>query len=402
MLMDRLNSLSESQRRGITVFFSIVSAAVVVILMVRAATYYMMDVEVFQDAGWALRRGQDLYSEHFPTRSGYRFIYPPFAALLFYPLTWAGPTTLQIIWTGATIAAVWAMLWMVATRLKLAKPTIVATALLGLAMLTNPLWANVNFGQINVFLALLIVSDVLGFLPKQLRGLGIGIAAGIKITPAAYALIFLVRKDYRAVLLSAMWFFVTAIIGFLLRFDESIYYWTDEFFSGDRGGAPTYEANQAMSGLLARAGITDPTLNMLTMGFFLLGAIAAAYCAWVLERRGQSVAALAMVALAASFAGPYAVSHHWSITIVFLPMLLVLRKPWQLIIGVLFFIAQWWAPYNVFVGNPDGLATNPFEWAYGGMQGIMGFVVMVAFVYYAMTRRKAQAVTTKDTVTFDA
>ena len=152
MLMDRLSTLSVMQRRILAIVFGLVSLVVVIDFIYLAATAYMMDLEVFQDAGWALRRDQDLYSPEFPTRSGFRFIYPPFAALLFYPLTWAGPVTLQIIWTFATLAAVWAMLWMVFTRLGSERPKLMAICLLGVVMLLDPLRANVLFGQINVCL----------------------------------------------------------------------------------------------------------------------------------------------------------------------------------------------------------------------------------------------------------
>lgn len=376
--------MPERRRRILAVAAGLLAIVVVGIHMYRAATYYMMDVEVFQDAGWALRRGQDLYSEDFPTRSGYRFIYPPFAALLFYPLTWAGPTTLQIIWTAATIAAVWAMLWMVSKRLRLPSPALVAALFLGPAFLLDPLWENISFGQINVFLALLVVADVLGFLPKPLRGLGIGVAAGIKITPAAYALIFLVRKDYRAVLTSFLWFLVTAAIGFAIRFDESIYFWTDEFFKGNRGGQPTYEANQALSGLLARATIEDPALNIIVMACFVVGAILAGVAAYRFESRGLRVASLAVVALAVCFVGPYTVSHHWSITMIFLPLILALRRPWQIGLAIAFYVAHLLAPYGTFPGNPWGFALNPAEWVWGNLQGILGGIAFAALIAVAL------------------
>ena len=371
-------------RRVLAVVAALYSAWVVGNLLYLAATYYMMDVEVFQDAGWALRRGQDLYSEDFPTRSGYRFIYPPFAALLFYPLTWAGPVTLQIIWTALTVAAVWAMLWMVSTRLNVPWPAVVATALTGPAFLLDPLVQNVNFGQINVFLALFVVVDVLGFLPRKLRGLGIGLAAGIKITPAAYALIFLVRKDYRAVLTSFLWFLATAAIGFLLRFRESIYFWTDEFFQGNRGGEPTYEANQALSGLLARAGIVDPALNLIVMACFVVGAILAGVAAWRFERQGQTVLSLAVIALAVCFVGPYTVSHHWSITMIFLPLILTLRRPWAMLLALAFYAAHYYAPYETFPGNPYGYALDPVEWLWGNVQGVLGGVAFIALIVAAL------------------
>lgn len=395
MLTDRLSPLTAGWRRALAIIAGLSALFVVGDLLNQAATSYMMDVEVFQDAGWALRRGQDLYSEDFPTRSGYRFIYPPFAALLFYPLTWAGPVTLQIIWTALTIAAVWAMLWMVATRLRVPEAPIVATLLTGPAFLLDPLIENINFGQINVFLAVLVVADVLNFLPRKLRGLGIGLAAGIKITPAAYALLFLVRKDYKGVLTSFLWFLATAAIGAALRFRESVYFWTDEFFEGNRGGGPLYERNQALSGLLARAGLEDPALNITVMAMFVIGAILAGVAAWRLERRGETVLALAIVALAVCFVGPYTVSHHWSITMVFLPLVIAMRRPWATVVAALFFIAHYLAPYYAFPVNEAGHANNVFEWFWCNLQGIFGGVAFAAIIVAALRGRGAETTETE-------
>lgn len=376
MLMDRITGLSLLQQRILATLFSLVSIAVVIFTVYRAATSYLMDVEVFQDAGWALRRGQDLYSENFPTRSGYRFIYPPFAALLFYPLTWLGPVTLQVTWTICTIAAIYAMLWMIFKRIRCEKPAIFAASILGLVLLLEPLNSNFRFGQINVFLALLVVADVLGFIPKKLRGIGVGVAAGIKITPAAYALLFLMRKDWLSVAKSFGWFLVTAIIGTVIRPQESLYFWTKEFFASNRGGQPSYEANQAMSGLLARAGLEGTALNIGIYGFFVLGAVAAAFMAWALQRDGHYVLALGVVALAVSFAGPYAVTHHWSIVMVFVPIIFISRNWFAIAIGFLTLLANWWAPYGVFTNTPGHIATSVGQWFYGNMQGVMGFVLL--------------------------
>ncbi|MBV7294380.1 DUF2029 domain-containing protein [Corynebacterium sp. TAE3-ERU12] len=387
MLVERLQALPVARRRQLTWLAAVIATIVVGAQLYRACTYYMMDVEVFQDAGWALRRGQDLYSEDFPTRSGFRFIYPPFAALLFYPTTWAGPTTLQIIWTAATIAAVWAILWMVSRRLALPRPALAATLLLGPAFVLDPLWENVSFGQINVFLAVLVIADVLGFIPKPLRGLGIGVAAGIKITPAAFALLFLVRGQWGNVARSFGWFLVTVIIGFAVRFKESIYYWTDEFFAGNRGGAPTYEANQALSGLVARGGLTGTALEVVTLTGFVAGAVLAGVAAWRFERAGRSMLALMVVIIAVCVTGPYAVSHHWSIVCAGLPLLLTLRNKLALGIGVAFYLANIIAPYTVFIGQPDGRATSVGMWLWGNMQGIMGLVVLLALVATALIGR---------------
>nr|MDK6642594.1 hypothetical protein [Escherichia coli] len=94
------------------------------------------------------------------------------------------------------------------------------------------------------------------------------------------------------------------------------------------------------SGLLARAGVEGTALDIGIYGFFLIGAIAAAFVAWIYHRNGYDVAALGFVALAVSFAGPYAVSHHWSIVMVFVPLVLFVREIGHIIVGVLFMIAH--------------------------------------------------------------
>src|SRR3546814_9578092 len=47
---------------------------------------YLVDLSVYRDAGIAYLDGLPLYSEQFPTSTGLRFIYAPFAAIVFAPM----------------------------------------------------------------------------------------------------------------------------------------------------------------------------------------------------------------------------------------------------------------------------------------------------------------------------
>lgn len=392
MLLEWIHGLPGTRRRLLYAVLGLLTLASIGYLLYLAWTYYMMDVEVFQDAGWALRRGQAIYGDDFPSRSGYAFIYPPFAAVLFAGLTLFGPVTLQVIWTVATIVAVALILHMVLRRLQVPQPWTWTALLLGVAVWLNPIYANFQFGQINVFLALLIVADVLGFLPKWARGLGVGIAAGIKITPAAYALIFLVRGRWGDVLRSFLWFLVTAAIGFIARPSDSVYFWTDEFFATNRGGNAIYEANQAFSGLLARAGLEGAALQAPIYAAFLAGAIAAGVAAWKLERAGKPVLALTVVALAVCSISPYAVSHHWSIMVLALPLLLTLRGFWPLTLAAVFWVAVTAGAYWLFA---DGYAGSPVTWdgfnlplwIIGNSHGLMGLIVFITLCWFAIAGR---------------
>lgn len=124
-----------------------------------------------------------LYSEDFPTRSGLRFIYAPIAAVLFAPLTLLGSVSLQLIWTAVNIALVWWVLISVLRKLDVSRPALLGTAALGVALPFEPVRSNFGFGQINIILMALVVADCTGAIPRRLRGVGIALAASIKITP---------------------------------------------------------------------------------------------------------------------------------------------------------------------------------------------------------------------------
>lgn len=201
-----------------------------------------------------------------------------------------------------------------------------AIGLTGLSTLLDTVYMNLYYGQINVFLILLVAADVLGYTPKKIRGIGVGIAAGIKLTPAAYGVIFLVRKDWWSVARSAGFFALTALIGFGLRPKESIYFWTEQFFATDRGGDVFYPPNQGVGGMLSRGLLSAGTVESLAPFILLTFALLSIFIAYRLEQRGRSVEALLVVVLGISLGAPIAVSHHWVGVILILPLIFAARE----------------------------------------------------------------------------
>ena len=308
---------------------------------------FLMDVQVFQDAGFALVRGDSLY-ENFPTRSGFRFIYPPIAALLFAPLTWFGQQELQLTWTAATAAAMWFILYATSRALKIPHPAWVGFALLGPAFMLDPVTESLRFGQINVFLVALVAADVLGVMPKRLRGLGIGLAAAIKVTPAAYAILFLAGRDWFSLIRSIATFFATVAIGFIIRPHDAWYFWTVENTNTNRAGPPNFAPNQALSGILARANVPEHIASIATYAFFAFAALATWWAARRMLAQQRPVIALFTASTAIAVASPITVTHHWASVLVALPLILVLRS-WAGRIGwLLFFAAHYFAPWYLF------------------------------------------------------
>lgn len=339
----------------------------------------LLDVGVFRDAGFALANGFPLYSEEFPSRSGFRFIYPPFAAVLFVPLTWLGETAMEVLWTSATVAAVAGIIAMGLRRLGVRHFWLWLVGLTGVGVFLDPLQANMLYGQINVFLFLLVTADVLGFIPRRLRGLGIGVAAGIKITPAAFAVLFLVRRDWVGVAQSAGWFLLTALVGALVRWQDSVYFWTTEFFLSDRGGAPPYPPNQALTGLIARLGVSNELAQGIMKPGFLVVAALAVWAAWRLTLAGRDVDALLVVFVGASLASPLAVSHHWSGVVLALVVVLRPLNRWVGAALVFMLLAHAAGMYRLY--EPEQ-PTYDFSWLWfpGNAQAIAGLVFFVVMI----------------------
>lgn len=357
---------------------------------------FLLDVGVFRDAGRAIVEGGGLYGDDFDSRSGFAFIYPPLAAALFVPLTWFDEGLMETLWTMASLVAAWGVLAMVADRLRLRWAPLVAVPMLGFALCLEPLQTHLMYGQINVFLVAMVTADLLGYTPRWLRGAGVGLAAGIKITPAAYALVFLVSRRWGDLARSAGTFLLTVVLGWVMRPTESLFYWTEEFFNGDRGGPPEFNANQAITGLLAKAGMDGELAQTVMIPGLLVIAVVSGWAAWRLVRAGRPVTTLLLLILAVSISAPVAVTHHWAGIIVAVGLLVSLvlgvegqpRDRLTLVAVSVLLMA------NLLLDNSVGTREplyRMFEgtWLLENVQGIAG---IVCFVLLLVVARRATPV----------
>ena len=66
----------------------------------------------------------------------------------------------------------------------------------------EPIRSNFEFGQINVVLMTLVIADCVPRKTPWPRGLLLGVAIALKLTPAVFLLYFLLRRDTRALLVT--------------------------------------------------------------------------------------------------------------------------------------------------------------------------------------------------------
>ncbi|MGV8871704.1 MAG: glycosyltransferase family 87 protein [Rhodococcus sp. (in: high G+C Gram-positive bacteria)] len=360
----------------------------VTLLLLRAVNIHQIDLAVFQDAGSAYLHHMPLYSEDFPTRSGLRFIYAPIAAVLFSPLALFGGVTLQVTWTAVNIVLIWWVLASVLRSLNVARPALIATAALGGALWLEPVRSTFDFGQINIVLMALVVADCTGAIPRRLRGIGIALAASIKITPAAFGLFLLVRRDFTALARSIAAVGIIAALGFWLLPGASSYFWLTEFFATERGGGHAFVRNQAFTGVLARLGADGTVKNLLWAVFAAIVVAATAWSARRFAQSGEPVVAFAVVALASLLAAPFAVSHHWVYSVLLIPLALAPQyRSWRplLALAIVVFVT---GPHNVLSGIDANTGLFELIWrqAIGNSQCFIAIALLIAAVLQARKR----------------
>ncbi|GAB3583278.1 glycosyltransferase 87 family protein [Amycolatopsis endophytica] len=264
-----------------------------------------LDLDVYRLGARALFDHGDPYGALPPTRNGtfLPFTYPPFAAFVFAPLlvippdvALAGITVVSVLALGAVLALCFAR-----HDRRLHVFGGIALIVQAVALFSEPVRATLGFGQVNLLLMLLVTVDALA--PVRRGGFLVGLAAAVKLTPAAFVLFFLLRKDFRAAARAVATFAGCALLAWVIAPRASVTYWTKLVFAGDRVGDPGYIGNQSLRGLFARLGA--PTWAWAV-------AVVVTLVVTVLVMRGADrVVALLACALGALLVSPVSWTHHW-------------------------------------------------------------------------------------------
>ncbi|MFE3289817.1 glycosyltransferase 87 family protein [Rhodococcus sp. NPDC059234] len=282
----------------------------------EVGSFYRIDLDVYRIGGTAFAHGVPLYGQLPATALGnpLPFTYPPLAAIVFGPLSALTLDQASVALTVLSLAALLATVLLTLRSLGFVDRTTTwwtAGAVFAGALVLEPVYSTLDYGQINIVLMALVVADCL--LPKTPwpRGLLVGLVAAVKLTPAVFVLYFLLRKDFRATVWTAIGFLGGTAIGFAVTFSDSKQYWTDTLIDSNRIGKPAYPGNQSITGMLARLGL-DPSLR--TPVWALLCLLVLVVTVIAVRRAfasGQPALALTATALFGLLASPVSWSHHW-------------------------------------------------------------------------------------------
>ncbi len=241
------------------------------------------------------------------------FTYPPFAAVVFYPLHLLPFGLVAFCWTVGTMAALYGVVRISQRLLGVAPGDGRRLAMLwtGVAIWLEPLRSTFDYGQINVLLVLAVL--VAAFSARWwLSGLLVGTAAGTKLTPAIAGLYFLGARRWGAAVFSAVVFFGTIVVSALVVGDQTRYYFRDLIFKTDRIGPMCTIFNQSWRGGVCRIFGHDAGYSPAVLSGIAVTAILSVL-AWraVSARGSEQLGPLLIVELFGLLLSPISWTHHW-------------------------------------------------------------------------------------------
>jgi alpha-1,2-mannosyltransferase len=277
-----------------------------------------------------------------------------------------------------------------------------AFAIAAVGLWLEPVAMTLFFGQINLVLLALVVGDLA--LPDRIRGkgIGIGLAAGIKLTPLIFIPYLLLTRRVKAAAVSALTFAVTVGLGFALLPRASAVYWDGQFF---RPSKHFHLDNQSLNGVILRLTHAGPDAHAYWLVAAVVVGIAGLATSILASRRGHELLGLVACAATGLLVSPVTWSHHY----VYVVPALVLaaygpRRLGYRILGAALVVGLfgWWP---VPIGNQGGydpkallprglllLAPNrgnsraAVEFTWRGLELIVGnYYVLTLLVFIAAT-----------------
>jgi len=312
-----------------------------------------VDFTVYWGAVHAMLTGGGLY-EYSILSDGQvlPFVYPPFAAILMIPAALTGLERSAALWSLLQLPATMVLAWLVVrnrtgfrnwSRMALVSGT--AAVWLGLS-LSSPVSFGIGLGQVSLMLVTVVALDLV-VVPPRWRGILVGLAAAVKLTPAAFVLYLLVTRQWRAALQAVAAFCAATAISWLILPAQSWQYWTQVIFQSDRIGTVSWLRNKSLLGFLAHWEIGGDWQWLLwVVGCLLIVAIGC-YRAVQLYRRDQEFAAVILFGLVGCVISPITWSHHVVWLVMIGLYLAVAEQRWARVLGLVLVVScvtpsPWW------------------------------------------------------------
>ncbi len=239
------------------------------------------------------------------------FTYPPFAAVVFYPLHLLPFDVVAFLWQIATIAALYGAIRLSQRLMGVAGGEGRRLAMLwtAVSIWIEPLRSTFDYGQVNVLLMTAVLWAVCST-RWWLSGLAVGVAAGIKLTPAISGVYLVGARRWGAAAFSAAIFVATIGISILVVGDQTRYYFTDLLGDAHRVGPIATSFNQSWRGGISRILGHDVGFGPLLVTAVVITAVLAVL-AWRALDPADRLGRLLVVELFGLLLSPISWTHHW-------------------------------------------------------------------------------------------
>jgi alpha-1,2-mannosyltransferase len=305
------------------VLFALTMAGYCVFVLTHASIRYVnpVDLHVYRMGGQVVARTGPRYNPALASPLydwpgfGLKFTYPPFAAMVFTIFALVPWGLLIKAWLLVNVAALVATIWLTLGGLGYRADRVRLGGTLGLAAVlfwTEPVQRTMYLGQVELVLMALVIWDLCQPDRRRWKGVGVGIAAGIKLIPLIFIPYLLLTRRYRQAAVAAGTFLATVLLGFAVLPADSRAWWLDGLvFKSGRTGFTGWEGNQSLAGLITRLSGSIASGEPSWMAAALVVLIAGIASAVALDRAGHRLMAVLTCALTGLLVSPISWDHHW-------------------------------------------------------------------------------------------
>ncbi|MGW1030145.1 glycosyltransferase 87 family protein [Streptomyces sp. NPDC002577] len=287
----------------------------------------LSDFDFYRAAGAAVLSDE---SQLYAVRDGVlNFVYPPFAALLFVPAAGFGKAVpgavFSLVSLGALAISCWASVRLAdrfdfrhARRSGL-RSAVLVLPLVGVSFWLMPVFQVFYLGQVGLILLALVLADFALPPGSRWRGVGIGLATGIKLTPVIFVGYLLFTRRIRAAITACATFAATAGIGFVVCPRASWIFWSSGGLlteARDKAGlglarVATRVENQSLNGVVARAVHDAFAEHAVWLATVAVTAVAGIACAVLAHRCGEELLGIVLCGVTSTLVSPISWLHHW-------------------------------------------------------------------------------------------
>src|SRR4051812_29194403 len=270
-----------------------------------------VDLHVYVGGAATIGSGRSIYDYVYADQTPdfpLPFTYPPFAAVVFAPLHLVPFGLLAFAWQVGIIVALYGVVWFSLRLLGRSdhRLTMLWTAV---GVWTEPLRSTFDYGQVNVILVLAVLYAVYSS-RWWLSGLLVGLAAGVKLTPAVSGLYFLGARRWGAVVFSAVVFFATVGVSILVLGAQARFYFTDLLGDASRIGPIGTSFNQSWRGGISRILGHDAGYGPVVLAALAVTTVLAVL-AWRAVGADDRLGAIVIVQMFGLLLSPISWTHHW-------------------------------------------------------------------------------------------